>query len=95
MRPVCCTLTTAFAATSGTTPETAADAPELVLQVGGELFSKEPGRDDHVIGLAQSSDHEIAQAAAYGIADQQCPGEDGDRGRDAEHDGEMGAPVVR
>ena len=89
MRPVSCTLTTAFATTSGTTPESGSRRVGLFLQIGGELFSKEPGRDDHVVGLAESSDHEIAQTAAYGIADQQCPGENGDRRRHAEHDGEM------
>jgi hypothetical protein len=47
------------------------------------------------VGRAQASDDDIGEAAAHVVADQQCAGENSDRGRHAEHLGEMRAPVAR
>ena len=67
----------------------------LFLQVGCQLFPKETRRGDDVVGLTQTSNNKIAETAAHGIADQQCAGENGDRGRHAEHHSKMRAPVIR
>ncbi len=66
----------------------------LLLEIIRELLPKEPGRDNQVVGLAQPSDDEIAQAATYGITHQECAGENCHRGRHADDHGQMRAPVV-
>ena len=44
---------------------------------------KKSGASDHEIGPAEALEHEITQAAAHRVADQQRSGEHRDRDRDA------------
>src|SRR6185295_14818295 len=59
-----------------------------------ERFTEETGRDDCRIGAADPLEDEVAEAAAHRVADEQRAGQHGDRRRDAEHDGRVGAPVI-
>ncbi len=60
---------------------------------GGALV-EEGHRGDDLIGAAQASEREIAQAAPHRVADDQRTRQHRHRGRDAEHDGQVGAPMV-
>jgi hypothetical protein len=62
--------------------------------VGGQLFAEKARRDDDLIGAAEAIEHQIPQAAADRVADQQRAAEHRHRGRDAEHHRGVGAPVV-
>jgi hypothetical protein len=63
-------------------------------QIVGERLAEEAGRDDDAIGAPEPLQHEIAQAAAHRVADQQRAGEHRHRRRHAGDHGEVGAPVV-
>ena len=59
-----------------------------------ELRAEESGRDDRRVGAPKTLQHEIAQAAADGVADEQRAGEHRHRGRHAHDHGEVRPPVV-
>jgi hypothetical protein len=65
-----------------------------LLQLIGQRLAEEPSARHDVLGRAQASDGEVAQATADRVADQQRAGEHRHRRRDAEHDGQVGAPVI-
>ena len=66
----------------------------MCLEIRRELFPEEPGGHHDVIGAAQPLQHEVAQAAAHRITDEQRTSEHGDRGGDAGDDGEVDPPVI-
>ena len=48
-----------------------------------------------MVGVSEPLQDQIAQAAAYGIADKQSPRENCNGRRHAKHDGGVRAPIVR
>ena len=63
-------------------------------QIRRERLPEEAHRRDDLTSPAEPRQHQIAQAAAHRVADQQRAPEHRHRGGDAERDGDVGAPVV-
>ena len=63
-------------------------------EIRRQRVPEESRRRDDVAGPPEPRQHEIAQAAAHRVANQQRAAEHGHRRRHAEDDGEVGAPVV-
>ena len=61
----------------------------------GKLPAEERRGSDDQIGSAEPLQHEIAQAAADGVADEQRAGQHGHRRGDAQDDRHVGTPVIR
>ena len=64
------------------------------LEIRRKLLPEESGRDDHLIGAAETMEDEVAEAAADRIANQERAGEHGDRRGNAGDHGKVGTPVI-
>src|SRR5437667_7192106 len=67
----------------------------VAREFGCERFTEETGRQHHDIGAAETLQHEIPEAAADRIADEERAGKNGHGCRDAQHHGDVRPPVVR
>jgi hypothetical protein len=66
----------------------------IILNVGRKLIAEKAPGSNHIVGVTQSLHNQIAQARPYGIADKQGAGQHRNRRGDAQHYGEVGAPVI-
>ena len=64
------------------------------LEVLRELLAEESSETTADIGGAETLQHQIAQAAAHRVADEQRAGEHRHRGRHADDHGEVRPPVI-
>ena len=71
----------------------AANSPSALRSAASRSWKK-VGASDHEIGPADALEHEIAQAAAHRVADQQRARQHRDRDGDAEDHRQVGPPVV-
>ncbi len=62
--------------------------------VVGQLFAEEVIGDEHFVNIPQSGQHEVAEAAAHGVAYKQGPGEHGRAHRHAASNGHVHFPEV-
>ena len=62
-------------------------------EIIGKLFTEEARDDERVIDVAETIEHQRAEAAVHRIADEQRTGQDGSGGGDAQRDGKVRTPV--
>ena len=67
---------------------------KFFLDVRREVLTKEAHRRQHLIGVAETPERNVAKTAAHRVANHERPGQHGNRGGNAKGDGEIGPPVI-
>jgi hypothetical protein len=67
----------------------------VVREIDCQLFSEESGRRNQLLCLTEAPQRQVSKTPTHRLADQQRACKDGNSDCYAEHDDEIGLPVVR